>query len=133
MTMEFADAAPVRTPGAGRKAADNPFTDIIAEISLKTVEENGETRPVAKSYVLEHSKDADERAKEINKVKRQLRAAGSDDVTVYVHDTPKVNPVNKTASETKTVITFWTTAKVRRPRTAAAPADAATPGDTAAQ
>ena len=115
MTIVFEDAEYVPT-GAGRPAEPNEFTEVISQIALKV---DGNGKPLAKSFVAEHGREEDDRKKEVERIKRRLSAAGEQNdpkVSVFAVAEPVVNPVNKTPSATKTRITFWTIAKVRRQR-----------------
>jgi hypothetical protein len=114
MSFDFADAAPVKTTGGGRKAADNPFTEVVSAIALK-VDDKG--KPLAKAFTLNHENTDEDRKKSIEKVKRQLSTAGEKNdpqVTVMSNATPV--QVKGKDSATVTVITFWTVKRQIRPR-----------------
>lgn len=113
--MNFTDAEPI-VNAPGRKAADNPFTEVIAAIAGKTNPNTG--KPLAKSYVETHK--AGERDKVQNRVRRQLGDAGDaldTPVTVRSAFVPvKVKDAKgkdtNTNSETETTVTFWTRDKI---------------------
>lgn len=111
--MNFVDAEPI-VNAPGRKAADNPFSEVIAAIAGKTNKETG--KPVAKSYVETH--EAGARDKMQNRVRRLLSDAGdalNPAVTVRTAFVPiKVKDVkgNETDSDTQTAVTFWTRSKI---------------------
>ncbi len=121
MSLVFSDAVPVATAGPGRNSSPNPYTDIIAAIALKTQDVDGKTVPVAKLFPFSHDADPGKRKKEIERIKRQLSAAGhanTPDVSVMTHVAPvKVGAKGKeTDSLTDSVMTFWTIPPIVRPR-----------------
>jgi adenine-specific DNA methylase len=116
--MDFIEAEYVAPAGGpGRSKAENPFTDVIADIALK-LDPNG--KPLARALVFEHEDRSAEDSnfkRLVNGFKRQLSDAGANNdpqVTVMSVITPVANPVNKKESATKSKLTFWTVKRQTR-------------------
>lgn len=127
MSFDFQDAEPVAVTGTGRKAAPNPFTDVIASIAMKTGE-NG--KPLAKAFVAEALPD--DRATAEGRIRRQMGEAGAANdpaVTVRLHieDIPQTGKGAAASKVEKFKVTFWTVKRQTRPRTASAESTEAVP------
>jgi hypothetical protein len=110
LDLEFADAAPVKREGAGRKAEPNRFEDIVKAIALKK-DDNGQ--PLAKTFVLPVDSTSPDGKKIVDKALRQLSAAGllcNPQVSVRKSFAPDKYKNGKDIPNT-TRITFWTVEK----------------------
>lgn len=113
MSLNFVEVTPPARNNPGRTAEPNPFIDAIARIALK--EKDG--KPVALAYTLDHDADPKKREQAIEKVKRQLTNAGqANEPKVSVQkDIVPVKVAGKD-SPSKSIVTFWTTPFIARPR-----------------
>jgi hypothetical protein len=110
--MNFTDAVPVKTNNPGRAKQPNPYAEIIAEIALKTQKHEGNTVPVAKTFLHNHTAD-ETGAKDLLKQRRLLQEAGP-------VNTPPVSVRvafgEYDAKKKGTPVTFWTQEPIVRTR-----------------
>jgi hypothetical protein len=111
--MEFVDATFVpQKGGTGRKSEPNPYTDIIAQIALKTDEKTG--KPLAKGFLI---KDDDDLKTAVNRAKRQLSKAGAENATPVT----VISTLTDSAKKGMKLFSFWTVTqhapRTRKPKT----------------
>lgn len=107
MDIKFTPAEPVKSKGAGRKPAENPFTEIIAEIALK---ESKPSVPVAMSFTQEFDGTDEGYSKLVEKIRYQTSKAGADNLP------PVTVRVAHKREGKKAEFTIWTKARETRKR-----------------
>lgn len=108
MSFTFEDVEYNNTNAGGRAKGVNPFSEVIAEIALKTDPKT--KKPLVKAFTIA-STSADEHVTDVNRARRQLVEAGKDnDPTVSVQS----RAVPMKSAEHTSVITFWTIKRIVR-------------------
>lgn len=114
--LVFEDAEYTPIPGRGKTKEPNPYADVIAAIAHQI--DPRTDKPVAKRVTLTHGPTPEAREKAVNRAKRLMKEAGEEldtPATVWAPWAPATDKKGNDLDDT-TVVTFWATKKVYKPR-----------------